>query len=121
MAPLPGEPDPQPMFEGLDCFTGQMYWPPAQRVDTSLAAAARIKPQGARLKAATPGHWYYVQDTPMFMGTADEVRGTALDIRGRAYRQEKYAANGFVEPDAQLIAHAPDDLRFLLDLVDLKG
>lgn len=50
-APAPLPPDPQPMFEGLDCFTGQMYKPPSVSVDTSVEAAVRIEPHTMRLRS----------------------------------------------------------------------
>jgi len=76
VAPLPGEPD---LFE-----------PPAQRVDTSLSAAARIKPHGARLREAV-FQWIRVQGSH---GATDSEICAALDLNPSTERPRRRELEG---------------------------
>src|SRR5258707_955672 len=91
VAPLPGEPDPQPMFEGLDCFTGQMHVPVRSvSVDTSREAAARIKPHVARVREAI---WLWLKTQGAHGATCGEIC-EALGISGSTCRPRLIELSG---------------------------
>lgn len=72
-------------------------------------------------QSTTPGPWTHVKDGPMFMGTADWVEGSTVEIRGRAYREWPNNYEPLVEADIAWIVAAHEAFPALLqELKDLR-
>lgn len=96
VAPLPGEPD---LFEQLSEIAHEQcralygdsgFEPPAQRVDTSLAAAAKITKHTARIREAI---WLWLKTQGSHGATASEICN-ALGLSGSTVRPRLIELSG---------------------------
>ena len=92
--------------------------------------AARLAEIRARLAASTPGPWKQAgtPDKPCPSVSAGDPSGCVVHSMLAFYDQLPTLSSGSRgdtldrwNGDADLIAHAPDDLRYLLVLVDVRG
>jgi len=76
----------------------------------------RLKEIEERLEKATPGPWEYNYRTRHISGVQGNAKRIVLDVVNVFWGEEETHANG------QLFAHAPGDLRYLLnEVARLKG
>jgi len=83
----------------------------------TVPTSDRISEIRARLDAATPGPWH-LDDMSELRDAEDRPLVRGYEGEGGAHAFWEQPANRDSDADAQLVVHAPDDLAWLLDVVD---
>lgn len=74
----------------------------------------RLEEISARLKAATPGPWKPTSDLPSWAVASESVMTDVVATVNRAYRVPHRRNLGCRLEDAEFIAHAPEDISYLI-------